>query len=145
VSREPRLHYLGHSTFVIELDGLRILTDPTLRPIIGPLVRSGPPPALDTIEDVDVVLISHLHLDHLDLPSLKLLPGDPTLVIPRGSAELLRRNHRRRLVELAPGESTRIGTLTIEAVRADHPGQRPPLGPTAPALGFLLIGDRERL
>jgi L-ascorbate metabolism protein UlaG (beta-lactamase superfamily) len=145
VSHEPDLHYLGHSTFRIELGGLRILTDPTLRPIIGPLARSGPLPTVDDYRDIDLILISHLHHDHLDLPSLRLVSGQPTIVAPRGSADLLRRNHHRRVVELVAGESTRIGDLTIEAIRADHPGQRPPFGPTAPALGYLLTTDRKRL
>ena len=145
MARPALLRYLGHSTFLVELDGLRILTDPVLRSIIGPLVRSGPPPDPEAYRDVDLVLISHLHLDHLDLPSIRLLERETPLVVPRGSAPLLLRNRLRDFIELVPGETLRFGGLTIRAIRADHPGQRPPLGPTAPAMGYELVGADRRI
>ncbi len=67
--------YLGHSTVVIELDGVRVLTDPILRRRVGPLVRAAPPLPADAWSDIDLVLLSHSHWDHLDLGSLRLLGG----------------------------------------------------------------------
>jgi L-ascorbate metabolism protein UlaG (beta-lactamase superfamily) len=139
MSDEPRLHFLGHSTLLIELEGVRILTDPVLRPIIGPLVRSGPAPTPADYRDVDVVLISHLHLDHLDLASLRLLAGRQKAIVPRGSASIFARNRiADDLVEVGPGDELTVGGVTIRATRALHSGFRPPTGPTAPALGFML-------
>ncbi len=146
MSDEPRIHFLGHSTLLIEVGGLRILTDPTLRAIIGPLTRSGPTPSPDDYRDVDVVLISHLHLDHLDLPSLRLLEGRQRAFVPRGSAPVFARNRiADDLVEMAPGDSADIGGLVIRATPALHSGFRPPAGPTAPALGFLIETPTTRI
>jgi len=139
MSEEPRIRYLGHSTLLIEVGGHRILTDPVLRPILGPLVRSGPTPTPDDYRDVDVVLISHLHLDHLDLASLRLLKGRQRALVPRGSASVFKRNRiADDLVEVGPGDAHELGALTIRATYANHSGSRPPTGPTAPALGFLI-------
>jgi L-ascorbate metabolism protein UlaG (beta-lactamase superfamily) len=139
MSDDPRIRYLGHSTLLIEVGGHRILTDPVLRPILGPLVRSGPAPTPDSYRDVDVVLISHLHLDHLDLASLRLLEGRQRAFIPRGSASVFKQNRiADDLVEVGPGDAHEIGDVTVRATHANHSGFRPPRGPTAPALGFLI-------
>jgi L-ascorbate metabolism protein UlaG (beta-lactamase superfamily) len=145
MSRAPAIHFLGHSTLLIEIDGLRVLTDPAIRPIIGPLVRSGRAPDPTRLRDLDVVLISHLHRDHLDLPSLRLLPTSPLIVVPRGAGALLLKSGFHEFVEMAPGESITIGGVSIEATFADHPGNRPPGGPTGPALGFLIGGSQRRI
>jgi L-ascorbate metabolism protein UlaG (beta-lactamase superfamily) len=145
MSREPAIHYLGHSTLLIEIDGLRVLTDPAIRPIIGPLVRSGRAPDPARLHDLDVALISHLHRDHLDMPSLRLLPTRPLLVVPRGAAALLIKAGFHEFVEMAPGESVTVGGVTIKATFADHPGNRPPGGPTGPAMGFLVEGAWRRI
>ena len=69
-----RLTFLGHSTVRVEIGGRVVLTDPLLTGRVGPLRRIGPSPAPDAYADADLVLISHLHGDHLHLPSLRRLP-----------------------------------------------------------------------
>ena len=71
-----RIVFLGHATVLIELDGVRVLTDPLLRARVAHLRRQVPPVPSSLFADIDVVLISHLHHDHLDLPSLRLLGRD---------------------------------------------------------------------
>ncbi len=66
------LTYVGHATVLIEIDSVRLLTDPLLRDWVGPLRRRGVKPDLKLCQSADVVLISHMHWDHLDLPSLSL-------------------------------------------------------------------------
>ena len=61
-----RIRFLGHATVLIELDGVRILTDPVLGPRVGPLIRIASPPAPEHIDGIDIVLVSHAHHDHLD-------------------------------------------------------------------------------
>jgi L-ascorbate metabolism protein UlaG (beta-lactamase superfamily) len=142
---EPRLAYLGHATVRIDLAGIRLLTDPVLRERIGPLLRQGPPLEADAYAGTDVVLLSHLHRDHLDLGSLRLLRPHPRLVVPRGAGELLRGHGFRDVVELARGESTEVGGVVVRATEAAHSGFRPPFGPTAEALGYVVESAARRV
>ncbi len=138
------LTYIGHATVLIEVDGVRLLTDPVLRGRVAHLRRRGPLAAQDWRERLDAVLLSHLHLDHFDLPSLRRLGKGTRLLVPRGAGVLLQRQGFTAVEELAPGETTTIGTLPIAATGAAHSGFRPPFGPTAGAIGFL-IGARRRI
>ena len=86
-----------------------------------------------------VVLVSHLHHDHLDVPSLAGRAGS-VIVVPQGSQRLFRRHGFPDVVPLSAGESHRVGGLTVTATPARHSGRREPFGPTAEAVGFLLEG-----
>jgi L-ascorbate metabolism protein UlaG (beta-lactamase superfamily) len=135
-----RLLYVGHATVLLELGGMRVLTDPLLRRRIAHVRRRVPLPALEALMPLDAILISHAHADHLDLPSLRRLHGPQPVIAPRGSAPLLRRAGLGQVVELVPGERHRLGGITVEAVAAEHDGRRHPLARRIPALGFLLEG-----
>src|SRR5829696_1952106 len=140
VTAAGRLTYVGHATVLVELDEVRILTDPVLRARIAHIRRHAPMPPLDRLMPLDAVLISHAHADHLDLPSLRMVSGGATVVAPRGCESLLRRAGARRIVELEEGERCRMGAVTVEAFRADHDGRRHPLARRTAALGYLLSG-----
>lgn len=89
-------------------------------------------------EGIDAVLISHLHHDHLDLASLRLLDGAPRLIVPAGARSLVRRVGL-EVEELEQGSSTDVRGVRVEAVRAVHPSERLPLrGPHAEPLGFII-------
>lgn len=66
-----RIVWVGHATVLIELDGVRLLTEPVLGAFVGHLRRRGPLPPPAVAERLDAVLISHLHRDHVDLRSLR--------------------------------------------------------------------------
>ncbi|WP_233489481.1 MBL fold metallo-hydrolase [Blastococcus sp. TF02-09] len=140
----PGLHFLGHSTVRVELAGRTVLTDPLLTASVGPLRRVVPVPDPALWAGVDVVLLSHLHADHLHLRSLRMLPAGVRFVVPRGAGRWLRRRGFRRVEELAPGETLADGALRITAVHAEHSGHRwgPRFtgGPDACAVGHLLEG-----
>ena len=138
-----RIDFVGHSTLLIELDGIRILTDPVTRARIGPLRRVEPVPKRDRLRDIDAVLISHLHWDHLDVPSLRHLGSHVPIFVPAGSGAWMVGAGFRQVRELAVGDEADVGGVTIRAVPAVHSGFRPPLGPTAPALGFVVHGSRS--
>lgn len=132
------LAWLGHATVRIEVAGLRVLTDPFLRDRLGPLRRHGPLPDPAAIGPLDVVAISHGHPDHLDRKSLRLLEGDPLVIVPRGLGPTVRRI-RPRVVEAVVGEPLVVAPgWTITAVPARH--WRWPGAPKAAAVGYLIEG-----
>jgi L-ascorbate metabolism protein UlaG (beta-lactamase superfamily) len=144
VSRsEARVIYLGHATIVIEMDGLRILTDPLLRERVGPLTRISGPPARELWQQPDVVLISHSHWDHLDYGSLKMIGLETPIVARRGMAGEFRRRGFHDVTELEPGDSHEVGAVRVDAVHAEHKGFGPPVGGTKLCLGFVLHGSRS--
>ncbi len=136
-----RVDFLGHAALLLELDGIRLLTDPATRARIGPLRRVVHVPERHALTDLDAILISHLHWDHLDVPSLR----------DRGHRAHRRAGRGRRVAarpgfddvrELAVGSTLEIGGLQVEAVPAHHSGFRPPKGPTASAIGYVIRGVR---
>jgi L-ascorbate metabolism protein UlaG (beta-lactamase superfamily) len=131
--------WVGHATVLIEIDGVRVLTDPILRRRVGPLVRIGPRPDPSVARDIDAVLVSHLHHDHLDPPSLRRVGTQ--VIAPRGSGAWLRRRRLRDVRELGAGESVPVGSLEVTAVTATHDDRRLHIGPTADPLGFRLAGS----
>jgi L-ascorbate metabolism protein UlaG (beta-lactamase superfamily) len=134
-----KIVYVGHATVLIELDGVRLLTDPVLRLRIGHLWRRVPLEVAD-LGDLDAVLVSHVHYDHLDRPSLRQLGTGVTLVAPRGAARVLRGFSDVREVDV--GDELRLGNVTVHATPAEHRSARLTLR-TAPSLGFVVSGSRR--
>jgi L-ascorbate metabolism protein UlaG (beta-lactamase superfamily) len=138
-----RLTWLGHATVLLEVGGARLLTDPVLRDRVGHLRRHAVSPPPDVAEGVDAVLVSHLHMDHLDVASLKRLRRDVRVLAPSGAGALLRRLGFARTTELEAGERAEVGGATVLAVPAVHDGRRHPLAPPAEAIGFVVAGEHR--
>lgn len=118
-----RITWLGHSTVVLDVGETRLLTDPLLRRHNGPLRRRGERPSGPRWERPDLILLSHLHHDHAELPSLRLLPEVPILTAADNAAWL----RRKGLAGLdAQGKWHDIpgSDVRVRLVRADH-GHRP--------------------
>lgn len=145
----------GHATATVRDSGVTVLTDPLLVRRMAHLRRRRgelPPPGAAV---ADVVLISHLHADHLHLGSLARLPPGTRVVVPRGALRALPRLRRLagllRLEEVSPGESLTAaaaggpqgaGPVRVHAVPASHDGRRMPCGRHhAPALGYVVQGE----
>jgi L-ascorbate metabolism protein UlaG (beta-lactamase superfamily) len=137
-----RIVFLGHATVLIELNGVRLLTDPVLRDRVAHLRRQVSPLRPAVYAGLDAVLISHLHHDHLDLASLRLLGLDTPLLVPAGAGELLRRKGFTGVSELSVGETANVGALQVGAVEARHDGRRHPGGIRAETLGYVIRGRR---
>src|SRR3954454_20331100 len=131
------LSWLGHSTVLINFYGVWILTDPALRSRIG--LNAGPftlgpkrhvAPALRAKElpKLDIVLLTHAHMDHLDMGTLRRLRRDAAVVTASATADLLTPFRFRDVVEIGWGESRRIdsahGSVSIEAFKVRHWGAR---------------------
>ncbi|MCN9242646.1 MBL fold metallo-hydrolase [Streptomyces sp. RY43-2] len=135
----------GHATCTVEDSGVRVLTDPLFARRLAHLRRrrGAPPPPEAAI--ADVVLVSHLHADHLHVPSLARLAPDTRLLVPRGApAQVpgLRKLDRLRVTEVSPGDRVQLGDLVVRVVPAHHDGRRLPFGrPRCPALGFVVEGE----
>ena len=136
----------GHATVAVRDSGVRVLTDPLLVGRLAHLRRrrgAVPPPEAAR---ADLVLVSHLHADHLHVGSLSRVPAGATVLLPRGARAavpgLRRLCGRLRLVEVAPGDRLDFGPLEVRVVPAAHDGRRIALGPQrAPALGYVVHGE----
>jgi L-ascorbate metabolism protein UlaG (beta-lactamase superfamily) len=137
----------GHATTTVEDSGVRVLTDPVLTRRLGHLRRlRGPVPGPDAAV-ADLVVISHLHADHLHLPSLAALQHGSRVVVPAGSVcavPALRRVARRRgleLLEVVSGDVVPVGPVRVRAVPARHDGRRWPFGGLRSGpLGYVVSG-----
>jgi len=135
----------GHATCTVEDSGIRVLTDPLFTRRLAHLRRrrGAPPPPEATV--ADLVLVSHLHADHLHLSSLARLAPGTRVLLPRGARRAvpgLRRLSRLRLTEIEPGDCLDVDGLVVRAVPASHDGRRFPVGPhRSPALGFVVSGE----
>lgn len=134
--------YVGHSTVLIELDGVRLLTDPLLRTRVVHLRRDSKID-LGALQPLDAVVVSHAHRDHLDLPSLRRLDRDTTAVIPRGLGRAVKRLGFERVVELVAGESIALGEVELQATRAQHDDRRGLGWLRGAALGYVVNGSRR--
>jgi len=137
------LTWVGHGSVVVAMGGTRVIVDPILRPRVLHLRRVHPVPK-HALRSLDAVLITHMHHDHLDPPSLERLGKDLPIIVPVGAATMLRRKRFTRVVEIAEGERMRIGALTALATPADHPATRDhPLSGSADPIGYLLEGAKR--
>jgi L-ascorbate metabolism protein UlaG (beta-lactamase superfamily) len=137
------VRWLGHATALLAVDGVRLLTDPVLGPRVGPLVRTARPAGPASPGPVDCVLLSHLHLDHADLPSLRRLGRATPIIAPHPSGRWLRRVGFPEVVELRAGEETAVGEVRVIATEARHDARRLPLGPVGDPVGYIVAGSRS--
>lgn len=131
-----RATWFGHATLLLETGGVRLLTDPVLRGRLAHLRRHAPrmPPPV-----ADAVLVSHVHQDHLDRPSLRLVAGSRTaVVVPRGAERLVAGLGFTTVTTLLAGEAADVGGVEIRAVAAWHEARRRPGSPVVPSLGFVV-------
>jgi L-ascorbate metabolism protein UlaG (beta-lactamase superfamily) len=131
------LAWIGHATVLINFFGIKILTDPVLFPRIGirlPGFTLGPKrliaPALQFHElpNIDLILLSHAHFDHLDLRTLRCFGESTTVITARATSDLLRHTRFRDVTELDWGEAktfkTTAGKVNIGALPVNHWGAR---------------------
>jgi len=126
--------WLGHSTVLLKIDGFTILTDPVFSDRaglnVGPVTLGvkrlvEPALAIENLPPVDLILLSHAHMDHWDVPSLRDLENPRTAVVnAMKTSDLLRPGNYRSVTEIGWGARTRIGPAEIRAFEVNHWGAR---------------------
>ncbi len=150
--------WLGHSTVLINFYGLRILTDPTLGNRVGVSLGFGtvgpkrfvaPALTLKQLPPIDVVLLSHAHMDHMDLPTLGRLAHRAHFLTAKDTSDLLAGLNPRGLTELGWGDGTTCrtgaGDLQIEGFEVKHWGQRWPSEKPRGYNGYVLKREGKAL
>lgn len=126
-SEHPSITWIGHSTFLIQLAGLNIMTDPVWSGKMAFQKRLAPPGIpIDQVPPVDVILISHSHYDHLNISSIRRLAGSKQILVPAGLSNKLKLKGFSRVKELHWWESMRIGETTFTFVPSQHWTRRNP-------------------
>jgi L-ascorbate metabolism protein UlaG (beta-lactamase superfamily) len=125
-SGQTAVTWVGHASYVVQIGGLTVLTDPVWSPRIpGVKARLTPPGIpLSGVGRVDAVVISHNHYDHLDAPTIRQLPRDTPMLVPGMLGAWFRRRSFRHVIELDWWESVRIGDVDFGFVPAHHWSRR---------------------
>ena len=129
---EATVTWVGHSTFLVQLESVNILTDPHWGERASPLSFAGPRRMISTglrfqdLPPIHAVIISHDHYDHLDeLTVRRLARGhNPIFIVPLGMRALLADWGARRIVELDWWESTSVASITFVCTPAQHSSGR---------------------
>ena len=128
---QKTLTWIGHASFLIQIDGINILTDPHLTKRASPVVFAGPsrttPPGLDIndLPEIDVIVISHNHYDHLDYQTIlnitrKQRTNQPLILVPLKLKKLVESFGARNVKELGWWDTTNFNNLNIHAVPVQH-------------------------
>ena len=147
--------WLGHSTVLLKIDGFTILTDPVFSTRAG--IHLGPvtlgvkrltAPALtpSALPRIDLVLLSHAHMDHFDIPSLRRLEHQHTTVVTASrTSDLLRVGQYKAVHELGWGQETRVGPVTVRGIEVNHWGARLRTDTYRGYNGYLIHAGRYRV
>jgi L-ascorbate metabolism protein UlaG (beta-lactamase superfamily) len=152
------LAWLGHATVLINFYGVRIITDPVLFPrigvdvglgSIGPLRLVQSALSADELPELDLVLVSHAHFDHLDTPSLASVRGMPAAVMSAATSDLLPRRYYSSVSELRWNETTRVATrrgdVLVRSIEVKHWGARITRDTYRGYGGFIVEREGKRL
>jgi L-ascorbate metabolism protein UlaG (beta-lactamase superfamily) len=125
--------FIGHSSFLVRMAGKAVLIDPVFATRLILLRRQRRPGVrVRDLPNIDVVLVTHAHMDHLNLPSLRAVTREmrrrgrpaPTVVVPRGVEDLVKGSGFGSVVELQWWESAQVGAVEVTATPAKHWGAR---------------------
>lgn len=126
--------WLGHSTVLLKVDGYTVLTDPVFSDragidlmlfTVGVKRMVAPALSIRQLPHVDLILVSHAHMDHLDTPSLRKLESKATeVVMASHTSDLIRPERYGRVTELGWGQRARAGAASVTAFEVRHWGAR---------------------
>lgn len=143
-STSAQITFVGHATTLVEMSGVRILTDPVFRHRFrflkrGPALSTGP---ID-LHKLDAVVLSHMHFDHMDYPSLRMIPQHTPIIAPEGASRYLKRRVGHDIVEMAVGDRLEIGGVEIHATPSRHEsGFYWPMWHPRTVLSYMFVGTQ---
>jgi L-ascorbate metabolism protein UlaG (beta-lactamase superfamily) len=143
-SDSARITFVGHATTLVEMSGTRILTDPVFRHRLRLLKRRF---AMSTssieLHTLDAVVLSHMHFDHMDYASLRMIPGDVPIIAPLGASRYLEGKVGHRVIEMEVGDTVRMGGVEIHATPSRHEsGFYWPMWHPKTVLSYMLVGSQ---
>jgi L-ascorbate metabolism protein UlaG (beta-lactamase superfamily) len=120
------LTWIGHASFLLQLGGKSALIDPVLSSSLGGLIPRNVAPGLEwsALPQIDVVMVTHNHRDHMDAPTLKRLGPQPVYVVPSGLGKWFRRTGFSRVIEMQWWQREIIEGLDITFVPSEHWSRR---------------------
>mgnify|MGYP000432089054 CR=1 FL=1 len=120
-----RITWIGHASFFLQFDGHSVIVDPNWAKWHGPVKRQRQPGLhLSGVPEVDLVLVTHAHFDHLHKPSLKILQAREGIIVPRGSGSLVKRLGFPATYEMKIWDELRFDQLEIIHTPSHHWGAR---------------------
>lgn len=125
-SNQVQITWIGHSTFLIQIEGINILTDPQFSDYCGPNSFSGvkrvAPPGVpfEELPLIHAVLVSHNHYDHLDAPTVKRLGNGPTYFVPLGIAKWFEKRKIKNVIERDWWQTSSLQGLKFHSVPIQH-------------------------
>ena len=147
--------WLGHATVLMKIDGYTVITDPVFSTRVGinlgPFTLGlkrmvAPALALEELPRVDAILLTHAHMDHFDLPTLRAMErGDVEVVTARATADLLRVKRYKRVQEVGWGGVARVGPLTVRGLEVKHWGARMRTDTWRGYMGVMIESGRRRV
>lgn len=150
--------WLGHATVLINFYGVRILTDPAFSQrvgidlgigTLGPKRYIAPALRFNELPPIDLVLLSHAHMDHMDLPTLARFKPDQSVITARDTAAVFHPTKLKPFAELSWGDATTLrtdrGDLRVEAFEVKHWGQRYPRDRARGYNGYVLRREGRAL
>lgn len=147
--------WLGHSTVLLKLDGFTILTDPVLGNragihlgvvTLGVKRRVAPALSVEQLPPIDLILVSHAHMDHLDTATLQALESRRThVVMAPKTSDLIRADRYARVVEIGWGQKAQVGPISVQAFEVNHWGARMRTDTWRGYNGYLITCGRHRI
>ena len=137
------IHWVGHATTIININNKIIVTDPVTSLYLGQMKRLVNPSINLSKMKIDYILISHGHMDHLDISTLKKIDKSVKIICPRQYKKLLQLTGFKNIFSINEDEKFTDGELTIEAYKANHDGKRYALGRYSLSNSYL-IKDKNK-
>ncbi len=149
---EAFITFINHATHLVQLEGLNIITDPIFSKRVSPVSWLGPkrvrPPGIvfESLPKIDIVVISHNHYDHMDLPSIRMLwkRDAPLFIVPLGNGKQLEAEGVSRIIELDWWQTHSLNTFqSITLTPAQHWSGRTPFDHCKTLWGGYLITSKH--